>query len=131
MARCIGTVNFAAVGVGLFSLASLIIFPKLLPRVPASLIAVLAGGCAVAVLDLPVNTIGDLYTISSAPPAFRLPVLSTLNRWSGAVLGLLRGGLLLFIACWLLKGSFLPQDAIQNSYLLNFFCTASPMTLLS
>ena len=63
--------------------------------------------------------------------AFRLPVLSTLNRWSGAVLGLLRGGLLLFIACWLLKGSFLPQDAIQNSYLLNFFCTANPMTLLS
>lgn len=62
--------------------------------------------------------------------AFRLPVLSTLNRWSGAVLGLLRGGLLLFIACWLLKGSLLPQDAIQNSYLLNFFCTASPMTLL-
>ena len=62
--------------------------------------------------------------------AFRLPVLSTLNRWSGAVLGLLRGGLLLFIACWLLKGSFLPQDAIQNSCLLNFFCTASPMTLL-
>ena len=73
VARCIGTVNFAAVGVGLFSLAILIIFPKLLPRVPASLIAVLAGGCAVAVLDLPVNTIGDLYTISSALPSFHMP----------------------------------------------------------
>ena len=63
--------------------------------------------------------------------AFKLPVLSTLNRWSGAALGLFKGGLLLFIACWLLKGSFLPQAAIQNTYLLHFFCTTSPLTLLS
>lgn len=63
--------------------------------------------------------------------AFKLPVLSTLNRWSGAALGLFKGSLLLFIACWLLKGSLLPQEAIQNTYLLKFFCTASPLTLLS
>lgn len=62
--------------------------------------------------------------------AFRLPVLSTLNRWSGAILGLLKGGLLLFIACQLLKGSFLPQQAIQDSYLLHFFCTLSPLSYL-
>ena len=62
--------------------------------------------------------------------AFRLPVLSTLNHWSGAALGLLKGSLLLFIACWLLKGSFLPQSVIQNTYLLHFFCTVSPLTLL-
>ncbi|MEA4934115.1 MAG: CvpA family protein [Lawsonibacter sp.] len=62
--------------------------------------------------------------------AFRLPVLSTLNHWSGAALGLLKGALLLFIACWLLKGSFLPESAIQNTYLLKFFCTVSPLTLL-
>jgi uncharacterized membrane protein required for colicin V production len=63
--------------------------------------------------------------------AFRLPVLSTLNRWSGAGLGLLRGGLLIYIACLLLKSSILPQSAIQNSYLLHFFCTTDPLTLLS
>ena len=71
------------------------------------------------------------YLISHALDlAFRLPVLSALNRWSGAALGLFRGGLFIFIACWLLKGSVLPQDAIQNSYLLKFFCTVSPLTLL-
>lgn len=63
--------------------------------------------------------------------AFKLPVLSTLNRWSGAALGLFKGGLLLFIACWLLKGSVLPQQAIQSTYLLKFFCTVSPLALLS
>ena len=72
------------------------------------------------------------YLISHALDlAFRLPVLSSLNHWSGAALGLFRGGLVIFIACWLLKGNFLPQDAIQNSCLLKFFCTFSPLTLLS
>lgn len=71
------------------------------------------------------------YLISHALDlAFRLPVLSSLNHWSGAALGLFRGGLLTFIACWLLKGSLIPQDAIENSYLLKFFCTVSPLTLL-
>lgn len=63
--------------------------------------------------------------------AFKLPVLSTLNRWTGAAFGLLKGSLLLFIACWLLKGSALPQAAIASTYLLKFFCTVSPLTLLS
>ena len=62
--------------------------------------------------------------------AFRLPVLSTLNHWSGAALGLLRGTVLIFIACQLLKGSFLPQNLIQESLLLRFFCTANPLSLL-
>ena len=63
--------------------------------------------------------------------AFRLPVLSAINHWTGGFLGFFKGALLLFIACWLLKGSFIPQDAIQNTYLLNFFCTASPLAWLS
>ena len=63
--------------------------------------------------------------------AFKLPVLSTLNRWGGAALGLAKGALLVFVACWLLKGGFLPLQAIHSTYLLRFFCTASPLTLLS
>ena len=63
--------------------------------------------------------------------AFKLPVLSSLNRLGGGALGLLKGALLIYVACWLLKGSFLPQEAIQSTYLLHFFCTASPLTLLS
>lgn len=62
--------------------------------------------------------------------AFKLPVLSSLNRWGGGALGLFKGALLIYVACWLLKGSFLPQEAIQSTYLLRFFCTSSPLTLL-
>ena len=62
--------------------------------------------------------------------AFKLPVLSTLNHWTGAAVGLIKGGLLLFIAAWLLKGSFIPSQAIENTFLLNFFCTVSPFSLL-
>ena len=62
--------------------------------------------------------------------AFKLPVLSTLNQWSGAAIGLVKGGVLLFIACWLFRG-LLPQEAIDQSVLLRFFCTTNPFSLLS
>lgn len=60
--------------------------------------------------------------------AFRLPVLSTLNHWSGAAVGLLKGGVLLFIACWLLRELF-PAEVVEQSYLLEFFCTTNPLVL--
>lgn len=60
--------------------------------------------------------------------AFRLPVLSTLNHWSGAAVGLLKGGVLLFIACWLLRELF-PAEEVEQSYLLKFFCTTNPLAL--
>ncbi len=60
--------------------------------------------------------------------AFKLPVLSTLNRWSGAAVGLVQGGVVLFIACWLFRGLF-PQEAVDQSVLLHFFCTTNPLTL--
>lgn len=63
--------------------------------------------------------------------AFKLPVLSTLNHWAGAGVGLIKGGLILFIAAWLLKGSFIPSQAIEHTFLLNFFCTSSPFSLLA
>lgn len=55
--------------------------------------------------------------------AFKLPVLSSMNAWCGAGLGLLRGAVVLLILCYLLKDGLLPQDIIQNSYLFRFFCT--------
>ena len=70
------TVNPAAVCVGTLALAILIFWPMVLKRVPASLIAVIVSAGAVKLLDLPVNTVGDLYTISSALPKLSLPVLS-------------------------------------------------------
>ena len=62
--------------------------------------------------------------------AFRLPVLSTLNHWSGAAVGLLKGGVLLFIACWLFRG-LIPQEAVDQSILLRFFCTTNPFLLIA
>ena len=63
--------------------------------------------------------------------AFRLPVLSSLNHWGGAALGLVKGGLLLLIACWLLQGSFLPWETVRQTYLLRFFCISSSLSMLS
>ncbi len=73
---CIDTLNVTALGVGVLALAILIFWPRVSAKIPASLIAVIVTAGAVALLDLPVNTIGDLYTISSAPPTFHLPAFS-------------------------------------------------------
>ena len=73
---CIGTLNPAAVGVGCLALAILILWPKFFKTVPASLVAVVVTAAAVKLPGLPVNTIGDLYTISSAPPTFHMPAVS-------------------------------------------------------
>ncbi|MBE7018230.1 MAG: STAS domain-containing protein [Ruminococcaceae bacterium] len=72
--KCFGSINLWAVLVGLIALAILIFLPKLLPRVPPSLVAVIVCALVVGLFDLPVNTIGTLYPdISSAPPAFTFP----------------------------------------------------------
>ena len=76
VAESIGTVNGQAVIVGLVCLAILIVWPYVNKTIPGSLIAVFAGILMVKLLHMQVNTIGDLYTISSALPAFHLPRLS-------------------------------------------------------
>ena len=63
--------------------------------------------------------------------ACKLPVLSTLNHWSGAALGLVKGGLIVFILCWLLRGSLISQAAVEGTVLLRFFCTHTPLSLLA
>ena len=74
--RCIGTFNWQALVVGMVCLLILILWPKKLEKIPASLIAVVVGAAMVALLKMDVKTIGDLYDISSAPPKFSLPVFS-------------------------------------------------------
>ena len=76
VARTFHTVNWTAALVGCLALAILILWPKVSKKIPASLIAVVAMSAAVELLRLPVNTIGDLYTISNAPPRFVFPALS-------------------------------------------------------
>lgn len=58
----------------------------------------------------------------------KLPVLSTVNRWGGAAAGLVKGALVLFIAAWALRDGYIPQEAVENTFLLNFFCTVSPLS---
>ena len=74
--RFISTINWWALGVGALCMVILIVWPYLpgfLNKIPASLIAVLVSSALVALMNLPVNTIGDLYTISAKLPAFSLP----------------------------------------------------------
>lgn len=71
-----GTFNLQALAVGLVALAVLILWPRVNKKIPASLIAVLAGILMVKGIGMHVNTIGDLYTISGGLPKFTLPALS-------------------------------------------------------
>lgn len=58
----------------------------------------------------------------------KLPVLSTVNAWGGGAIGLVKGALVVFIAVWLLRDSYIPPAAIEGSYLLKFFAAASPLS---
>lgn len=72
----INTLNPAALLVGVLALLILFLWPAKFKKIPASLIAVLVTSAAVMLFHLPVNTIGDLYTISSELPHFTMPVFS-------------------------------------------------------
>ena len=76
IASNIKTINLYSVLVGAICLAILIIWPRITEKIPGSLIAVIAGILIVKFCKLPVNTIGDLYTISSKLPTFHMPSFS-------------------------------------------------------
>ncbi len=71
--KSITTVNWQALVVGGVSLAILIVWPFISKKIPGSLIAVIVGTAMVKLLNMDVNTIGDLYTISGDLPAFSVP----------------------------------------------------------
>lgn len=70
------TINWWAVLVGVIGLAVLILGQIFIKKIPASLFAVLIGSLVVGVFSLGVNTIGSLYSISSALPTFNVPEIS-------------------------------------------------------
>lgn len=77
--RFIDTFNWQAFLVGMVCLAILIFWsylPGICKKIPPSLIAVLVGIGIVSGLGMKVNTIGDLYEISSDLPKFALPSFS-------------------------------------------------------
>lgn len=84
--RCFGTFNIWALVIGVLALAILIFLPRLLPKVPASLVAVIVCAAVVKLSGIPVNTIGTLYPdISSAPPHLTLPTGVSLDQIIGLI----------------------------------------------
>jgi SulP family sulfate permease len=69
----ISTINVQALIVGVVCLAILIVWPYVNKVIPGSLIAVLVGIFMVKLLNMDVNTIGDLYEISNKLPSFHVP----------------------------------------------------------
>ena len=82
VAASISTVNVQALILGLVALAILFVWPKISKKIPGSLIAVIIGVVLVKVLDMKVNTIGDLYSISRSLPQLSVPQvdLSTIRQ---------------------------------------------------
>ncbi len=76
IAESLSTINWQAVLVGIFALAILIVWPKISKKIPGSLIAVVAGVLLVKLLNMNVNTIGDLYTISGDLPKLEVPTVN-------------------------------------------------------
>ena len=71
--KSIGTINLWSLFVGGIGLLILIVWPMINKKIPGSLIAVIVGAAIVKIFNLPVNTIGDLYSIGSSLPSFSLP----------------------------------------------------------
>ena len=71
------TASLPTIEVALGSLAILLVWPKISRKVPAPIVAILVASAAVALLGLPVETIGSRFgEIHAVIPAPRLPDLS-------------------------------------------------------
>ena len=76
-ARAIGTASPASVAVSVGSLAILLFWPRVSKKVPAPIVAILVSSAAVALLRVPVETIGSRFgAFPAALPAPRWPAIS-------------------------------------------------------
>jgi SulP family sulfate permease len=75
IAHNLGTLDWAACGLAAASLVVILVEPRLIPRLPGSIVALLAGTAAVVLFDLPVETIGSKFGgIPRGLPGFAIPV---------------------------------------------------------
>jgi len=70
-------VNWAALAIGLLTILAVVYVPKILPKVPGSLFAIILSAIVVAVLKLPVETIGTRF--GAIPQHFPLPSFPTID----------------------------------------------------
>ncbi len=74
IAAALPSVDPLAIGLATGSLALVLLVPKWIPRLPGSIVALLAGTAAVAVFGLPVETIGSKFGgIPSSLPPIAIP----------------------------------------------------------
>ncbi len=76
VATSLSTFNWQAALIGCIALLILIVTPKFLKKIPPSIIAIVVCSALVALLDMNVSTIGDLYQISSSLPSFHIPAIT-------------------------------------------------------
>ena len=76
----INTINVTALLIGLFALILIILLPKVLKKIPESLIAIIITTLIVIFFKLPILKINDLYTISNKPMSFHMPDFSLLTH---------------------------------------------------
>jgi len=72
LVRALPTANGTAAAVGAGTLILIVALRRLAPRLPAYLLAIAAGTTAVALLDLPVETVGDRFP--AMPAGLPMPV---------------------------------------------------------
>ena len=62
----------------------------------------------------------------------KLPVLEQANTLGGALLGLLKGSIFFFLGGWVLRsiGQPIPEELVQETYLLRFFLRVNPIALI-
>ena len=74
IAVSLDTVNWIAVALGAGSLALILLVPKFFPRVPGSIVALVAGTAVIAAFGMPVDTIGGRFGgIPAGLPGIDIP----------------------------------------------------------
>ena len=58
----------------------------------------------------------------------KLPVIHSANQLTGGAIGLVKGALIVFIAVWLLRDSYIPPAAVEQTWLLKLFATVNPLS---
>ena len=96
-------------------------------------VAEVVAGVLVFIAAFLLITVGWFLLSHALDLAARLPILNGLNRTLGGLFGLLQGMLLLFLVAWVLRlmGGVIPQDTVEQTTLLKFFCTTNPISLIT
>lgn len=99
----------------------------------ARTVAEVVAGVLVFVVAFLLITVAWFLLSHALDLAARLPIIHGLNRTLGGLFGLLQGILLLFLAAWVLRlmGGVIPQETVEQTTLLKFFCSTNPLSLIT